>query len=67
MSRYFTVRKPRAIYIEDDHYSEAPRDRDLFVSEHVATDTGLLDHNGDCIMRAPNAIGFHFPFTNQGE
>lgn len=28
------------------------------VSDHNATDTGLLDANGYTIMRAPNPIGF---------
>lgn len=28
------------------------------VSDHEAADTGLLDMNGDTIMRAPNPIGF---------
>jgi hypothetical protein len=28
------------------------------VSEHEAADTGLLDANGDSIMRAPNPMGF---------
>jgi len=25
---------------------------------YEATDTGLIDHNGDPIMRAPNPMGF---------
>lgn len=60
MSRYFTRRTaPKAThYVEDDHYGDPPRDRDLFVPEHRATDTGLLDHRGDRIMRAPNPCGF---------
>lgn len=28
------------------------------VSDHVATDTGLLDSKGNPIMRPPNPIGF---------
>jgi hypothetical protein len=59
MTRYFIQRRPaKAFFVEDDHFGEPPRDRDLFVPEHVATDTGILDANGDCIMRAPNPIGF---------
>lgn len=30
----------------------------LYVSDHEATDTGLLDAEGEPIMRAPNPIGF---------
>ena len=58
MPRYFTRRAPKALYVEDDHYSEPMPSRDLIVPEHEATDTGLLDHNGDTIMRAPNPMGF---------
>ncbi|WP_152639876.1 hypothetical protein [Sphingobium bisphenolivorans] len=28
------------------------------VADHEATDTGLVDQNGDPIMRAPNEMGF---------
>jgi len=28
------------------------------VPEHVAVDTGLIDLDGNAIMRAPNPIGF---------
>ena len=28
------------------------------VADHEAADTGLVDQNGDPIMRAPNAMGF---------
>lgn len=56
MSRYFTQRRsdaPRAEYWWDDPFRP-----DLSVSDHVATDTGLLDQRGDPIMRAPNPMGF---------
>lgn len=28
------------------------------IPDAIATDTGLLDSNGDTIMRAPNEMGF---------
>lgn len=58
MSRYFT--RPRAaVWVEDEHYSPDPGPLpQLFVAEHEATDTGLLDARGDCIMRAANPMGF---------
>lgn len=59
MARYFVRRPPArcdAGYWADD----APMLPDLRVSEHVATDTGLIDRDGYPIMRAPNPIGFHW-------
>lgn len=53
MSRYFTERK--AAYTYDGNYIH---DHVPSVPEHVATDTGLLDRNGERIMRAPRPIGF---------
>ena len=35
-----------------------PLTPDLKVSDHKAADTGLVDHRGDPIMRAPNPMGF---------
>ena len=31
---------------------------DITVDEHVATDTGLLDADGNIIWRTPNPVGF---------
>ncbi|EPR09773.1 hypothetical protein M527_06500 [Sphingobium indicum IP26] len=31
------------------------------VSDHEASDTGLIDASGDPIMRAPNPMGFVWP------
>lgn len=42
---------------DDDWYSR-PLLPDLFLPEHVAVNTGLLDANGKPIMRAPNPCGF---------
>lgn len=58
MPRYFT--RPRAIHwVEDENAMPEPGRIDLpTVSDHEATDTGLIDLNGDCIMRAPNPVGF---------
>lgn len=59
MSRYFTM-KPRAdLWVGD--YDEDPLPVSGLVPsvpEHVAIDTGLVDENGDPIMRAPRPIGF---------
>lgn len=62
MPRYFT--RPRAWtgtdfgqpYDAPDH-AEAFRPH-LDVPDHEATDTGLLDKDGNSIWRAPNPIGF---------
>jgi hypothetical protein len=58
MSRYFT--QPRAnlpLYVEQLWGNESFKPH-LDVPDHEATDTGLLDHRGDTIMRAPNPMGF---------
>lgn len=60
MSRYF-VKRPRAEgWCGDDLFDD---ERGGFtppitVDEHVATDTGLLDVDGNEIWRAPNPVGF---------
>lgn len=55
--RYFVQRKAFFVADEDiwptDIAGHIPS-----VADHVATDTGLLDQNGDPIMRAPNEMGF---------
>lgn len=61
MSRYFT--RPRHVprKSEAPHaawYDDAPLLPSLSVDEHVAVNTGLVDHRGDPILRAPNPIGF---------
>lgn len=53
MSRYFT--RPRAA--PDGDWND-PMLPPLQVSAHRPIDTGLVDHRGDRIMRAPNPIGF---------
>lgn len=60
MPRYFTqASRPRAFYVEDEHYLPDLRHDPLpEVSDHVATDTGLLNMRGETIWRAPNPIGF---------
>jgi hypothetical protein len=59
MNRYFSARPTKAFYVEDDIFV---KQRDCtaapIVPEHIATDTGLIDLNGNCIMRAANPIGF---------
>lgn len=56
MARYFVQRRA-ALFVGDDTWVEAMVPS-LSVPEHVATDTGLLDDQGDPIMRAPNPVGF---------
>lgn len=59
MARYFTRPAAKAVIRADDYWPEAPPYvTNLTVSDHEATDTGLLDASGDAIMRAPNPIGF---------
>ncbi|MBB4642383.1 hypothetical protein [Rhizorhapis suberifaciens] len=59
MKRYFT--KPRAWVADDldDFYQPTPSP--VTVTDHNAVDTGLVDHRGDTIMRAPNPVGFVWP------
>lgn len=59
MSRYFTrtkAAKPKAEW--DDDWGLIMPFGIPSVPEHEATDTGLLDRRGDCIMRAQNPMGF---------
>ena len=57
MGRYFVAR--RALWVEDEEAWDAHvSDSVPTVRDHEATDTGLVDINGDAIMRAPNPIGF---------
>jgi len=59
VSRYYSRRPARSFYVEDDTYpSEQPMIPQISVDDHEAVDTGLLDLNGDTIMRAPNPMGF---------
>jgi len=60
MSRYFT--RPRAAPEGDFHDPLLPH---LSVSEHLPVDTGLVDHRGDPIIRAPRPVGFHHPRERQ--
>ena len=55
MPRYFTARK--ALWVGDETYV-SPGCHVPSVPDHEATDTGLLDVDGDSIMRAPRPIGF---------
>ena len=57
MAQYFT--KPARAWIEDEDAWDAPTlHHTPTVSDHVAIDTGLVDLNGDPIMRAPYPMGF---------
>ncbi|SLK03888.1 hypothetical protein [Novosphingobium mathurense] len=57
--RYFTTPKaPRPRQYDDDWYPTGNAWHVPTVCDHEATDTGLLDANGDTIWRAPNPVGF---------
>lgn len=59
MPRYFICSSaPRSEHwAGDDTYVE-PLIPAIHVSEHTATDTGILDLNGNAIMRHPREMGF---------
>ena len=57
MARYFTTKASKAAVFSDEIYS-GPMLNTVTVSDHEATDTGLLDADGDTIWRAPNPMGF---------
>lgn len=58
MPRYFVQRRrPRADW-DDDDWPEPPLNHIPIVCDHEAVDTGLVNENGDPIMRAPNPMGF---------
>lgn len=60
MPRYFTAPRAhaRAWVADDDTWPVSIATNIPTVCDHEATDTGLLDINGNAIMRAPNPIGF---------
>lgn len=58
MPRYFTQPAKQRVKAEYDEWWPDPLINIPNVCEHELTDTGLLDTNGDCIMRAPNPVGF---------
>lgn len=55
--RYFTSSRPQP-YADDDDWYGRPLVVDPYVPDHHPVDTGLVDHRGAAIMRAPNPIGF---------
>lgn len=56
MARYFT--RTKAIAPKCDWDNDHPLLPCLTVSDHEATDTGLVDHRGNPIFRAPREMGF---------
>jgi len=58
VSRYFTRKRPTQWIADDLGPEYAPMIPSLSVSEHEATDTGLLDADGNTIWREPNPMGF---------
>jgi hypothetical protein len=55
MARYFV--RP-STNDDDDWLVSKPLIPHLDVPDHESTDTGLVDKNGNSIMRAPRPIGF---------
>lgn len=58
MPRYFTRARVRPRCDDDFYSNDIARPATLEVPDHEPTDTGLLDHRGDAIWRAPNPMGF---------
>ena len=57
MPHYFTT--PRKAWIADPFTEDdRPMTHVPTVSDHEATDTGLIDEHGNTIWRAPRAMGF---------
>lgn len=54
MPRYFARPKAWNDWLSDD----CQRPSSITVDEHVATDTGLIDKDGNTIWRAANPCGF---------
>lgn len=55
MSRYAIMPHGKVAASFDDDWPLLP---DLHVPDHRPIDTGIVDRNGDAIMRMPNPIGF---------
>lgn len=59
MSRYFVQKRQPPLRASDDDWVPVGNSWHVpLVADHEAVDTGLLDANGDPIMRAPNPMGF---------
>lgn len=60
MTRYFSKRPSSEGWCGDDLFDDERGGfvPSISVDEHVATDTGLLDADGNTIWRAPNPLGF---------
>lgn len=59
MARYFARKQP-VQPITANWADDVPLLPPIYVSDHEAADTGLVDKDGDPIMRAPNPVGFHW-------
>lgn len=57
MSRYF-VRRRRPRASDWYEFDDDPLLPTIEVADHEDVDTGLVDKNGETIMRAPNPMGF---------
>ena len=58
MSRYVTQRRPSPARASDDWYPVGNAWNVPVVAEHEAVDTGLVNLNGDAILRVPFPVGF---------
>ena len=54
MARYFLQKTDNYDYWREEGLVL----KDISVPEHIPTDTGLINSDGDKIMRSPNPIGF---------
>lgn len=60
MTRYFTIRHPQQPRSEDDWWPTGNSWHIPTVCDHHATNTGLLDADGNTIWRAPEPMGFQW-------
>ena len=59
MSRYFVQRRKSAVRASDDDWAPVGNAWNVpFAAGHQAVDTGLIDKDGNAILRLPNPIGF---------
>lgn len=57
MARYFS--RPKSLWVDDEDAWPADVSGHIpDVPDHKATDTGLIDVEGNAIMRAPRPMGF---------
>jgi hypothetical protein len=60
MGRYF-VQATEPARLDYDYWDRSPLINSLTVDDHRPINTGLVNHRGDRILRAPEPMGFHHP------